>query len=97
MSKKPPAIIFDCDGVLVDSEVLALDVELSALAALGLHYARADFCRRFMGMHIALFYKALDSDCRAATGQGLPRDFREQHRAQLFAACEARLEAVADA
>jgi hypothetical protein len=25
------AVIFDCDGVLVDSEVLALEVELAAL------------------------------------------------------------------
>ena len=44
------AVIFDCDGVLVDSEVLALEVELAALAEIGLTYERSAFAARFMGM-----------------------------------------------
>ena len=43
------AVIFDCDGVLVDSESLALEVELEILAECGLEYDRTDFVSRFMG------------------------------------------------
>jgi len=30
------AVIFDCDGVLVDSDILALEIDLSRLASLGI-------------------------------------------------------------
>ena len=31
----PAAVIFDCDGVLVDSEILAIEVEIALLAEYG--------------------------------------------------------------
>ena len=39
--------IFDCDGVLVDSEILALEVELGLLAKRGVVLPRAEYVRRF--------------------------------------------------
>ncbi len=53
------ALIFDCDGVLVDSEVLAVEVELAALAELGLIYESGEFIRRFMGIPDSAFFAAL--------------------------------------
>src|ERR1700733_14096322 len=70
------AVIFDCDGVLVDSEIIAVEVERGLLAQIGLVYETADFIHRFMGMSDRAFYAALDADCRARTGTALPGDFR---------------------
>ena len=71
------AVIFDCDGVLVDSEVLAVEVELMSLAEVGLHYDEEEFKARFMGMSTPAFYDALDADHRARFGRALPDGFRE--------------------
>ena len=70
-------MIFDCDGVLVDSEVLALEVELAAAARIGMQYDLDDYKARFMGMTTAAFFDLLAEDCRAKTGRDLPADFRE--------------------
>lgn len=70
------AIIFDCDGVLVDSEVLALEVELAAAATVGLTYNLDDYKARFMGMPTQAFFDLLAEDCRARTGRDLPPDFQ---------------------
>jgi len=42
-------VIFDCDGVLVDSERLAVDIDVRALAALGWTITREEVIRRFLG------------------------------------------------
>ena len=56
------AVIFDCDGVLVDSEVLIHAIELEALAELGMHYESGPFKARFLGMSNPDYYAALDAD-----------------------------------
>jgi HAD superfamily hydrolase (TIGR01509 family) len=82
------AILFDCDGVLVDSEVLSLRIELSALSEIGLNYTRDTFIDRYMGMSGDDFYSALDAECRQRLGHALPAGFRE--------ACHARYRAALD-
>ncbi|MFZ5617461.1 MAG: HAD family hydrolase [Pseudomonadota bacterium] len=72
------AIIFDCDGVLVDSEVLAIRGERTALAALGLDYTPEDYVRRFVGLHDGLFFDHLKAEYFAAHGRAAPEDFEEQ-------------------
>lgn len=47
---EPEAIIFDCDGVLVDSEVIHITAELELLAHLGLVYEREAYLTRFVGL-----------------------------------------------
>lgn len=87
----PSAVIFDCDGVLVDSEVLALEVEVVLLAEIGLTYDPAEYRRRFLGMHDHAFYEALDADYRALTGRPLPGGFLERTHEQRLTACRERL------
>ncbi len=81
------AVIFDCDGVLVDSEILALEVELTAAATVGLTYDLDEYKARFMGMTTAAFFELLAQDCQAKTGRDLPPDFQDicygQYRAAL--------------
>jgi beta-phosphoglucomutase-like phosphatase (HAD superfamily) len=91
MSAPPAAVIFDCDGVLVDSEILALEVEIVLLAEIGLTYDPAEYRRRFLGMHDHAFREALDADCRAITGTPLPADFLDRTHAKRLAACRERL------
>ncbi len=80
------AVIFDCDGVLVDSEVLALEVELGSLAEIGLTYDEEDFKARFMGMSTQAFYDALDADHHTRLGRNLPEGFRDLCSARYRAA-----------
>lgn len=72
------AVIFDCDGVLVDSEVLSIKGERRALADLGLHYTPEEYVRRFVGMHDGLFFDHLKADYLALHGGAAPEDFEER-------------------
>lgn len=71
------AVIFDCDGVLVDSEVLAIRGERQALGELGLDYSPQEYVRRFVGLHDAAFFDALREDYRARLATPPPDDFEE--------------------
>ena len=97
LSPAPAAVLFDCDGVLVDSEILAIEVETGMLAALGLDYDLPTFRRRFLGMHDAAFRDALDTDRRARHGVGLPADFLAEIHARRRAAVDDRLVEVTGA
>lgn len=72
------AVIFDCDGVLVDSEVLAIRGEGRALETLGLAYTPQDYVRRFVGLHDGAFIEELRADYRRKFMKEPPEDFEEQ-------------------
>lgn len=94
MTPSLAAVIFDCDGVLIDSEILTLEIEVELLAAHGLVYAPADFLHRFMGLNDAAYHAALDADCRDRTGRPLPEGALREARGPRWAACEHRLTEV---
>ncbi len=95
MQSSPAAVIFDCDGVLVDSEILAIEVEIALLAECGLVYAPDEYRHRFLGLNDAAFREALDLDARAITGRPLPADFIDRAHHQRWDACQTRLTEVA--
>jgi len=88
------AVIFDCDGVLVDSEVLAQEVEIAALAEIGLTYDPHDFTERFMGRSDKAFFELLDADARIRLGRPIQGEIREPIRARYRQAIDARLTEV---
>lgn len=49
MNKRVATVIFDCDGVLVDSERLTVEVEAEILTQMGWPLTSADVVERFMG------------------------------------------------
>jgi HAD superfamily hydrolase (TIGR01509 family) len=49
-SEPPAVVIFDCDGVLVDSEVLATRVEAELLQRLGIPMTAQEVAARFVGL-----------------------------------------------
>jgi|SRR6185437_2295583 len=88
------AVIFDCDGVLVESEVIAQEVEIAVLAGIGLTYDREEFTLRFMGRSSKVFYEMLDADGRARLGRSIVDEIRPAIRARYRAAIETRLSEV---
>jgi len=74
------AIIFDCDGVLVDSEKLALQVELEVLADLGLTFDREDYVLRFMGLSTDAFHAAIEEESLKQLGRSVVAEVRGSER-----------------
>src|SRR4029077_6984250 len=88
------AVIFDCDGVLVDSEILAHEVEIEVLQSIGLHYDRHEFTERFMGMSDAAFFAALEADGKARLGRSIIAEIRSRMYDGLRQAVQDRLSEV---
>ena len=91
------ALIFDCDGVLVDSEVLAIAAERDVLARVGLIYDTVEFVSRFVGLTDAAFHAALKWDALERTGKALPEDIGIQLTTARWKLFEAELSAIAGA
>jgi HAD superfamily hydrolase (TIGR01509 family) len=88
------AVIFDCDGVLVDSEVLIHAIELEALAELGMHYESGPFKARFLGMSNPDYYAALDQDAIERLGRPIQDEMRPKMQARVRAVFDRELAAV---
>lgn len=78
MLKSFEALIFDCDGVLVNSEMIAQQVEMDWLARIGLVYELDEFIRRFSGTSEAHFYQSVGEDVLERTGKPMAPDFVRQ-------------------
>ncbi|HTO85321.1 MAG TPA: HAD family hydrolase [Methylomirabilota bacterium] len=84
-------ILFDCDGVLVDSEIVSFEVEAEALAELGAAVTARDLLGRFVGTSSAAMFATVARE----NGIGLPPGFAERTTARCLAAFDARLRPVA--
>ena len=67
-------VIFDCDGVLVDTEPLANASFSRAIRAQGLDWSPEEVLRRLMGLSL----KSCVEVCEAELGRKLPDDFVEK-------------------
>jgi HAD superfamily hydrolase (TIGR01509 family) len=88
------AVIFDCDGVLVDSEVLIHAIELEVLAELGLHYESGPFKARFMGLSNADYFTALDKEALERIGRTVEAEARPRMTAMIHKAFDEELAEV---
>lgn len=82
------AIIFDCDGVLVDSEALALEVELAAMTELGIATDAQTHMERYLGLTGPEFYDALEREFARIHNRPLPPDFRTKCQQRYRAAID---------
>ncbi len=82
-------VIFDCDGVLVDSERLSVRVESRLLAELGWPLTEDDVLERFVGRSDA----HMKAEIEAALGRPVP-EWDEQYRSHLHEAFHAELTTV---
>src|SRR3954451_12710581 len=83
-------IIFDCDGTLVDSEVLSNEVLVEAVAEHGLSLSLEDAIASFLGGKMADCIAQLE----ARLGRPLPADFVPLLRARTADAFRTRLRPI---
>jgi HAD superfamily hydrolase (TIGR01509 family) len=84
---RPGLVIFDCDGVLVDSEPLAAQVNAELLGELGWPISRAEVGERFVGCSYAHFLLEVE----AHLGHSVPSDWPSRFRERFEALAEAEL------
>ncbi|MBR0710442.1 HAD family hydrolase [Bradyrhizobium liaoningense] len=86
---RPDLIIFDCDGVLVDSELLSCRCLSSALAELGLALSEEQAVELFLGRST----KAIEQHYRDL-GQSLPDGFLPRLKSRVLETFAASLEPI---
>ncbi len=67
-------VIFDCDGVLVDSETLGCEVESSMLTQAGFPIGPREIARRFIGVSYATMLSQIGEDF----GREVPQELSEK-------------------
>jgi HAD superfamily hydrolase (TIGR01509 family) len=83
---EPDLIIFDCDGVLVDSEVLSCRCLSQVLAGYGIHLGQDQALDLFLGRSVTAVVEHY-----GALGQAIPERFPSELRARVLAAFRAAL------
>ena len=83
----PQLVIFDCDGVLVDSEMLSAGVLMGMMTEEGFPLSEEAFRSDFLGRSFA----AAKLRVQERFGRPLPEDFEGRYRDRLFAVLEAEL------
>ncbi|MGI2170949.1 HAD family hydrolase [Shewanella sp. MF05960] len=84
MDTKPKLVIFDCDGVVIDSEVISANVLIDKLAVLGAQIDMAFVQQHFLGCQFATVATKINSLLNIT----LPHAFELQYREQLLLAFE---------
>lgn len=85
-----PLLIFDCDGVLVDSEPVSIAVLIEMVAHQGVQISEKEAYERFLGRSIASMTKTLWEEYGIETDI----DFLEHMRRILFERFRAELKAI---
>ncbi|MDV7143958.1 HAD family hydrolase [Tropicimonas sp. TH_r6] len=80
-------VIFDCDGVLIDSELISAHMLVAELAKHDVHVDLSYVARHFLGRS----YPVVISQIRTEFGLELPPEFETDYRARLLAAFDSEL------
>lgn len=87
MARRLEAVIFDCDGVLVDSEMLSAGVLMGMMAEIGLPITFDIFRSDFLGRSFASAAALAES----RFGRPMPDDFQLRYRDRLLERMRAEL------
>lgn len=68
-------VVFDCDGVLVNSEAVYINGELAHLERIGVIFDRVEYMRMFMGIRPAEWEERIGLHVMRSTGRSLPEGF----------------------
>ena len=83
-------VIFDCDGVLVDSEPIAIRIDVQMFAELGLTVSEQEVIERFVGRSPEVMAEAVEE----ALGHPPPAEWAQRGEERLRRAFEAELRPV---
>jgi HAD superfamily hydrolase (TIGR01509 family) len=86
----PMLFAFDCDGVLVDSEIIAAEVDSKLLSEAGFGITAAEVTQRFAGLTSGAIHDIVEKEI----GRSLPADFMERQKTELDARLARDLKAV---
>jgi D-ribulokinase len=89
-SRWPELVIFDCDGVLVDSEVIALGVMRRRLGEAGLRLTDQETRERFLGRRLDSSLHKIESEL----GAPLPENFRDEFSREIVSAFARELKGI---
>lgn len=87
MAEPPELVIFDCDGVLVDSETIAVPIDAAILEQYGIRITEAEIIDRFVGRSPSVMTEFIE----AHLGHGLPEGAHERFEEMYAEAFRARL------
>ncbi|MCV3239569.1 HAD family hydrolase [Mesorhizobium sp. ZC-5] len=90
-------IIFDCDGVLVNSEEIYIAAELEFLAEIGAVFEQATYMQSFMGLSPSMWREKLRPAVEQNLGKTLPADFFDRMQTSAASRIETDLAALPDA
>ena len=90
MARWPEVVIFDCDGVLVDSEVIALAVTRRLLGEAGLRLTDEETRERFLGMRQDSVLERIEAEL----GAPLPKEFADDLSREILATFARELKGV---
>jgi HAD superfamily hydrolase (TIGR01509 family) len=91
------AVIFDCDGVLIDSESIAHDVEIAKLRTIGLTYDEDEFRLKYQGVAVKEWAEGLNADHIARFGAPLPAGFIQALSAEITRSILSEIRPIAGA
>jgi D-ribulokinase len=77
-SRWPEVVIFDCDGVLVDSEVIALGVTRRRLSEAGLRLTDQETRERFLGLRLDSAMRRIETELGAPLPEEFPGDLSRE-------------------
>ncbi|HTZ68316.1 MAG TPA: FGGY family pentulose kinase [Roseiarcus sp.] len=86
----PEVVIFDCDGVLVDSEPIALAVTRRKLGEVGLRLTDEETRGRFLGLRLDSVVREVETEL----GAPLPKEFPDDLSREILAAFARDLKGV---
>jgi D-ribulokinase len=89
-SRWPELVIFDCDGVLVDSEVIALGVMRRRLSEAGVRLTDQETRERFLGRRLDSSLHRVETEL----GGPLPENFRDEFSREILFAFGRELKGV---
>jgi D-ribulokinase len=89
-SRWPELVIFDCDGVLVDSELIALGVTRRRLDAAGLSMTDEETRKRFLGQRLDSVISRIEREL----GRLLPEEFPDELSSEILSTFARELKGV---
>ena len=84
------AVIFDCDGTLVDSETLSLSILIEYVAEFGLTISEEEAHEKFAGNELSVVLV----DIERRLGRSLPEEFLDQFRTRQISVLKRQLKAI---
>ena len=78
--ESPEVVIFDCDGVLVDSERIAVEIDVAVLERVGLKMTKAEVIDRFVGRAASVMDAAIEHHLGHSLSPELQAEFDQLYR-----------------